>query len=320
MFVLPPKLIDTLLEATIAPSFTKIGPAVRSRIFDWEPIRKVEGRRIVITGANSGLGFAGAKLLAQVGATVTIVARNEERGARAVADLNSSTGTRGKLEICDLSSLDSVTDFANRLLDTGEPIDTLVHNAGALHNPRQESVDGNELTLATHVIGPFRLTEMLRPLLAQGDDPRIITMASGGLYGQGISLSDIQTTEEYTGTKAYARAKRAQLLLSEKWSTLLAPEGIESYVMHPGWADTAGVADALPGFGKLMGPLLRSPEEGADTLAWLATEPTDVLGSGGFWLDRARRPEHRLPATKSADQKADALWEQIAKLAGVNPS
>ena len=316
----PRKLVDIALEATIAPSFTKIGPAVRGRLFDWEPIRHVPGRRVVITGANSGIGFAGARLLAIAGASVTVVARNVERGTKAVEELNQIAGADVTLEIADLSSLESVEDFANRLLDAGEPIDTLVHNAGALHNPCQESVDGNELTLATHVIGPFKLTEMLRPLLRIGDDPRVVTMASGGLYGQGVSMSDLQTTREYSGTKAYARAKRAQLLLSSKWDEILIPEGIESYVMHPGWVDTAGVADALPGFGKLVGPLLRSPEEGADTLAWLSTQPTAELGSSGFWLDRARRPEHRIPNTKSADRKTDALWQEISELAGVMPS
>lgn len=319
MVPLPAKLIDAALEAAIVPSFTKIGPAVRSRLFDWQPIRSVPGRRVIITGANSGLGFAGARLLTMAGASVTVVARSEDRGAKAVEALNQMAGADVTLELCDLSSLESVDAFAKRLLEAGEHIDTLVHNAGALHNPRQESVDGFELTLATHVLGPFKLTEMVRPLLRMGDDPRIITMASGGLYGQGISLSDLQTTRDYSGTKAYARAKRAQLLLSDAWDKILVPEGIESYVMHPGWANTAGVADALPGFGKLVGPLLRSAEEGADTLAWLATQPTVELGSGGFWLDRARRPEHRIPNTKSADQKTDALWKEISRMAGVDP-
>ena len=243
----PAKLIDTVLEGAIFPSFTRVGPAVRSRLFEWQPIAHVPGRKIVITGANSGLGFAGAKLLRTAGAQVTVVARNEERGTRAVDELNATDGTDATLQIADLSSLESVEAFANRLLEAGEPIDTLVHNAGALHNPRQESVDGFELTLATHVIGPFKLTEMLRPLLRAGDDPRIITMSSGGMYGQGVSLSDLQTTKDYAGTKAYARAKRAQLLLSKKWAPILSAEGIETYVMHPGWANTAGVADALPG-------------------------------------------------------------------------
>lgn len=315
---LPVRALDNVLEATIVPSFTKVGPAVRRRLFDWSPIAPSPQRRIVITGANSGLGFAGAMLLARAQANITIVARNESRGQAAVDEIKDATGASVALEIGDLSSLASVDALAERLLEAGDPIDTLVHNAGALHNERQESIDGIELTLATHVVGPFRLTSLLRPLLAAGDDPRIITMASGGLYGQGISMSDLQTTKDYTGTRAYARAKRAQLLLNGLWATELSGDNISVYTMHPGWADTPGVADALPGFGKLLGPLLRSAEEGADTLAWLATEPTSELGNGGFWLDRRRRPEHRLPTTKSADQKADALWNEIARLAGVD--
>ena len=315
---LPVRALDNVLEATIVPSFTKVGPAVRRRLFDWSPIALSPQRRIVITGANSGLGFAGAMLLARAQANITIVARNESRGQAAVDEIKDATGASVALEIGDLSSLASVDALAERLLEAGDPIDTLVHNAGALHNERQQSIDGIELTLATHVVGPFRLTSLLRPLLAAGDDPRIITMASGGLYGQGISMSDLQTTKDYTGTRAYARAKRAQLLLNDLWATELSGDDINVYTMHPGWADTPGVADALPGFGKLLGPLLRSAEEGADTLAWLATEPTSELGNGGFWLDRRRRPEHRLPTTRSADQKADALWKEVARLAGVD--
>lgn len=317
---LPAKVLDAALEATIVPSFTKIGPAVRRRLFDWQPLRETNGRRVVITGANSGLGYAGATLLAEAGCEVTIVARSEDRGRRAVEEISAKTGAQVSLELADLSSLESVEALASRLLATGTPIDVLIHNAGALLDERQESVDGYEVTLATHVIGPFKLTEMLRPLLAAGNDPRIVTMASGGLYSQGISLSDLETKNDYTGTKAYARAKRAQLVLNEKWATELSDEGISVYTMHPGWADTPGVSSALPGFGKLLGPLLRSPEDGADTLAWLATEPSSELGNGGFWLDRAERPEHRLPTTKSADQKADALWGRISTMAGVTPS
>ena len=315
---LPARLADGVLEATIVPSFTKIGPAVRRRLFDWTPLRDATRRRVVITGANSGLGYAGAMLLAEAGADVTIVARNAERGQRAVDEMIAATGAKVTLELGDLSSLASVGELAQRLLDAGDSIDALVHNAGALHNERMESVDGIELTLATHVVGPFKLTSMLRPLLARGDDPRIVTMASGGLYSQGLSISDLQVTRDYSGTKAYARAKRAQLVLNECWSEELDSDSIKVYTMHPGWADTPGVSDALPGFGKFLAPLLRSPEDGADTLAWLSTEPTSRLGNGGFWLDRGRRPEHRLPSTKSADQKASALWREISGLAGVS--
>lgn len=317
-FSSPRDVLDSALEIAIVPSFTKIGFEARRRLFDWKPIRPVPDRRVIITGANSGLGFAGAKLLANASAKVTIVARNAERGERAAEQISSESGAHVSLELADLSSLESVRALSDRLIAAGDPIDTLVHNAGALHNTRQESVDGNELTLATHVIGPFLMTTLLRELLAAGDDPRIITMASGGLYGQGVALSDLQTNQDYNGTKAYARAKRAQLLLNERWSEVLEEDGVSVYTMHPGWAATAGVSDALPGFERLLRPLLRTPEQGADTLAWLATEPTAQLGNGGFWLDRATRPAHRLRTTKSSDDKIEPIWREITRLAGVD--
>ncbi len=310
---------DTALEALVLPSFSRIGPAVRRRLFDWAPIADASGRRIVITGANSGLGRAGAELLVVAGADVVVVARNEARGQAAVDELNALDASgSATLEIGDMSSLESVAALAERLL-AGPPIDVLVHNAGALLEERQESVDGIEITLATHVVGPFALTEALRPSLAKGSDPRIITMASGGLYSQGISLSDLQNEKDYTGTKAYARAKRIQLVTSRRWQEILEPQGISIFTMHPGWAATPGVADALPAFDTVMAPLLRTPEEGADTLAWLATEPTSELGNGGFWLDRGRRPEHRLPKTKDADGKLDEIWSRLEELAKTGP-
>lgn len=314
----PQQIIDSLLELAVVPSFTKIGPALRRRLFDWEPLRQVPGRRIIITGANSGIGFAAVKQLSALGANVTIVARSKERGEKAVAEINSASSSKASLLIGDLSSLESVRLLSAEILDIGEPIDALLHNAGALHNERQESVDGNELTLATHVIGPFLMTHLLRPLIATGDDPRIVSMSSGGMYGQGISLSDIQTTRDYTGTLSYARAKRAQLLLNERWAEELADDQVGVYTMHPGWVATPGVSEALPGFDRLMGPLLRSPSDGAETLSWLATEPTAELGQAGFWLDRATRPRHRIPATRSADDKACELWTRISELAGVS--
>jgi len=313
----PKEIIDSALEFAVIPSFTKIGPAVRRKLFSWEPIRPATNRRIIITGANSGIGFAAATQLAAVGADVTIVARNRERGEAAVEKIDAEIGASVSLLIGDLSSLDSVRSLSAELLADARPIDALLHNAGALHNTRQESVDGYELTLATHVIGPFLMTHLLRPLLAEGDDARIVTMTSGGLYGQGISLTDLQTTRNYSGTLAYARAKRAQLLLNERWTQELDDDQIAVYTMHPGWVATPGVSEALPGFDRLLGPLLRDPDDGAETLSWLATEPTTELGRDGLWLDRDRRPRHRLPATRSADAKANKLWDRIGELAGL---
>jgi NAD(P)-dependent dehydrogenase (short-subunit alcohol dehydrogenase family) len=118
---------------------------------------------------------------------------------------------------------------------------------------------------------------------------------------------------------AYARAKRAQVTLAELWAERLAPAGVAVHAMHPGWADTPGVERSLPTFRKVLGPLLRTAAEGADTLVWLAVDPAAVAGpSGRFWLDRRPRPVHRLAATRRADTPAERarLWAWAVEKSG----
>lgn len=321
------RFIDAALELLVVPSFTRIGYHLRRRIFDWgEP--NVAGTRVVITGANSGLGFAAAKRLSMLGADVTIVARSPERGQAALEQLVTAAngepaGGRVTLRIADLSSIESVTELASRLEAHGQPIDVLIHNAGSLHSERMVSGDGIELTLATHVVGPFLLTHLLTDLLRRGNDARVITMASGGLYTQAIDLTDLQSEQDYTGAVAYARAKRAQLILNALWAQRLAKHGINVHTIHPGWVDTAGIKDALPGFSSLMRPMLRTPAEGADTMVWLASQQMSSATPGRFWHDRRERPEHRIPRTRpktpqDADLTAGALWGEISRLAGLS--
>jgi dehydrogenase/reductase SDR family protein 12 len=141
---------------------------------------------------------------------------------------------------------------------------------------------------------------------------RILFVASGGMYSQPLSVADLEMTRaDYDGTKAYARAKRAQATLAEMWAEFLQPDDIVVHAMHPGWADTPGVRRSLPTFRRITGPLLRSPEQGIDTLVWLAADdgaPLDTTGR--FWLDRRPRPIHRLPSTRRSDTPAERrrLW------------
>jgi NAD(P)-dependent dehydrogenase (short-subunit alcohol dehydrogenase family) len=117
---------------------------------------------------------------------------------------------------------------------------------------------------------------------------------------------------EYNGTKAYARAKRAQVTLAEMWADRLRADGVSVHAMHPGWADTPGVRRSLPGFRRVMGPLLRTPEEGADTLVWLAADDgRPVETTGRFWLDRRPRDIHRLARTRRSDTPDERrrLWD-----------
>jgi len=126
--------------------------------------------------------------------------------------------------------------------------------------------------------------------------------------------------EVYDGTVAYARAKRAQLVLMHEWVRRMEGTGVSFQAMHPGWAATPGIRDSLPGFAKVMGPLLRTPDQGADTAVWLASAPAGVETTGGFWLDRRPRWEHKVPWTRLSEEDFDdagaALWAWCAARTG----
>ena len=151
--------------------------------------------------------------------------------------------------------------------------------------------------------------------------PRVIAVTSGGMYTQRVDLDDLEgASEPFSGPRAYARAKRTQVALVREWARRLGPAGLASGVtvnaMHPGWADTPGLAEALPAFHRIMGPLLRSPAEGADTLVWLAAAPEGRQRSGGLFLDRRPRPFDRFPGTRLSAGGRNRLWEAVVELSG----
>ena len=305
---------DDILDALIVPSFTRIGPALRRRVFDWtEP--DVSDLRIAVTGPTSGLGLATARRLAAGGAEVLLLARNRSKAEAVKAELDAGARHRCSIVELDLADLASATK-AGEALGELDHLDALVHNGGALHDARQLSADGIELTLATHVVAPHLVTVLALPALERADAARIITVTSGGMYSQRLHLDDLQIESGYKGAVAYARAKRAQVDLNQVWADRLSSTPVTVHAMHPGWADTPGVADALPGFGRLLGRLLRTPEEGADTIVWLCGAPADDIGSGQLWLDRRPRPTGYLPGTKTSAADVDRLWTAIVELTG----
>jgi NAD(P)-dependent dehydrogenase (short-subunit alcohol dehydrogenase family) len=210
-----------------------------------------------------------------------------------------------------VSDLASVRSFAAALGRTVERVDVLVHNAGVMPPGRVETSDGHELAFATHVLGPVLLTELLRPVLATADLSRVIIVSSGGMYAQKVPADDPEfELGDYGGTASYARSKRMQVALTPLMQERWAADGVAVHTMHPGWADTPGVVTSMPGFHKVMGPLLRDVDTGADTIVWLAaTDPPP--GGGQFWHDRAPRPEHYLPATRDRGGDAERLWAYV---------
>ena len=309
-------VVDCTLETAVVPSFTRIGGVVRSRLDHWTPVDSYDlgGRVIVITGGTSGLGLTTARTLAADGATIEIVARNEKKAAATCEQIRAEGATGGVgYVVADMGDLDAVRRAAGEISRRHARVDVLIHNAGALDATYQLSPQGIEQTAASQIAGPFLLTELLLERLRAAAPARVLWVTSGGMYTEPLSVDDLEMKPcNYNGTKAYARAKRAQVTIAELWGKTLGADGIRVHAMHPGWADTPGIEKSLPAFRTVMGPLLRSPEEGADTLIWLAADDGRPLKTTGvLWLDRRPRTIHRLPRTRRSDTADERrrLWD-----------
>ncbi len=295
--------------------FTRLGYRESRR--RWNAVSAyLGGRRALVTGATSGLGRAAAARLAAMGARVTVVARNETKARELVRVIRRKTGNSHiDFEIADLSLMADVHALCDRLLEAGGPLDILVNNAGALFNPRQQTAEGFEKSFALLLLSPFILTERLRPILERSGSGRVINVLSGGMYTQKIDVGDLQSRHgRYSGSVAYAKAKRGLMILTEEWAERWAEHGIVVNAMHPGWADTPGVETALPGFYRVTRPLLRTPEEGADTAVWLAASTEADKVSGKFWLDREQHPSHLSQRTEETAEEREQLLATLEEL------
>lgn len=279
----------------------------------------MRGRTVLVTGPTSGLGRAATAALAALGARIVLVGRSPERLVALRDSLVREHGEdRFPIVEADMGSLASVRAAAAGVLATEPRLDVLVDNAGAMYPDRTVGPDGLEATLVTLVVGPFALESALLPLLARTPGSRIVAVTSGGIYTQAVRFDDLQYEREpWSGPRAYARAKRIQVALVREWDRRLGRAGIAVKVdaMHPGWADTPGLAGALPRFSRRMRPILRTPAEGADTIVWLATRPTGGRG-GRLYLDRRPRPFDRLPATRLTAADRRRLWGLVRELSG----
>ncbi len=310
-------LVDGFLELSIVGSFSRPGYQLRRRLFDWaEPASDaLAGKAVLITGPTSGLGRATAEAMAGRGARVILVGRNDERLARVRAELVERHGEdRFPLFVADMSSLQSVHQVVERISEAEPRLDVLVDSAGAIHEQRIETDEGLEATFATMVVGPFALIDGLLPMLEASGDGRVITVVSGGMYFQALPLDDLQFERGgFNGTIAYARAKRAATALIREWARRYRGN-VRFDAMHPGWADTPGLAEQLPGFYRLMRPLLRTPAQAVDTITWLAA--ASVPGPDGrLYLDRRPRPFDRAPMTRLDAAERRWLWDTVARLA-----
>lgn len=305
--------MDSILETSVVGSFTSLGFKLRSRNWDDIPADAFAGRTVVITGATSGIGRTVATEMTKRGARLRIVARNVDKAQTLRANLTAEFGNDDiQLYIADLSLMSEVARVGNEII-AGEPrIDILINNAVVLPPRRIETAEGLELSHATNLVAPFLLTNLLEHRLVESAPARIINVISGGMYTQALALDDLNYVEgDYSGSVAYARAKRGLMILTKMWAEQLAGTGVTVNATHPGWVDTPGIKDSLPTFYRLARPLLRTPEQGADTILWLAGAATGGSETGKLWHDRVQRSEYRLKKTIETSAERDRLWDAL---------
>ena len=273
----------------------------------------------LVTGANSGMGLATSRALAQKGYRVILLCRNEARGAAALEAVREAAPEPEavELELCDLASLESIKDCCARLHKRLSSLDVLVNNAGVIVTKRRETKEGFELQLGVNHLGHFLLTGLLLDLVkaARG---RVVVVASGAHKAGAIHWDDLQLKEGYSTITSYGQAKLANVLFTRELARRLAGSGVTVNCCHPGAVATDMGVDRETGFGRLVTSLLRlfflTPEEGADTAVYLAASP-EVEGISGQYFYR-RKPAP-ISARARDDEAAARLWGLSERLTGL---
>ncbi len=316
-----PKPVDTKISTPVPkvarelPLFTRLGYHKARKNF-LPMSASVRGQHMLITGASAGLGYATALELARRGAKLTLVIRNKSRAEQTVAALTAETGNSAiAYELADLSIMEEVDKLVARLILQDKRIDVLINNAGALFNPRSETAEGLEQSYALLLLSPYRLTVGLKPLLLKSSAARIINVVSGGMYSQRLDVDRLlnEDARGYSGSVAYAREKRALMVLTREWARQWGDQGIVVNAMHPGWADTPGVRSALPMFRMITRPVLRSAEQGADTIVWLAVASEAGKVSGKLFLDRQIKSPYLLTKTRENPVERQKLLQLLGQ-------
>lgn len=313
-------MIDSVLDRSVVLGYTKIGMGVRRYWWPADPAPgSMLGKRVVVTGATSGIGEAMARSFAELGAAVHLLGRNEIKVRRSAEGLRHAVpGADIVEEVCDVSDLDLVRLWCTDLAARVPALDGLVHNAGLMPPERETTRQGHEMQLATHVLGPHLMTAQLLPLLRAAGGASVVFVSSGGMYSSALDAGDLEgTSSPYNGVRTYARTKKMQVVLADAWARRLEGSDVRVESMHPGWAETPGVAKFLPVFRQITRPLLRDATGGADTAVWLvATRPQSKPGH--FWHDRAQRPTTFGWQRREDPVKVARFLEQVSEKTGVS--
>jgi NAD(P)-dependent dehydrogenase (short-subunit alcohol dehydrogenase family) len=277
----------------------------------------MEGRTVVVTGANSGVGKATAVALARAGAFTVITARSASRGGEALADIRSASGSdQVELVVFDLADLSSVASGAQQILERCEHLHVLVNNAGLVLSDRTETVDGFESTFGINHLGPFQLTRLLTDRLVASAPARVVNVASTAHRSarKGLVFDDLQSRHRYSAMRTYSRSKLANILFTNELARRLAGTGVTANSVHPGTVASGFARDddakGVLAFGiKVIKPFILTPEQGARTSVYVASSP-ELDGVTGRYFVKCRP---RTPSPAAQDEAAATLLWSVSE-------
>ena len=284
------------------------------------------GRTVVVTGANTGVGLAAARMFALKGAAVVLACRDPRKGADAAERIRAERPA-GSAEsaVLDLADLDSVGGFATDFASGHDRLDVLVNNAAVMRPPLSRTRQGFELQFGTNHLGPFALTGRLLPLLLRTPSARVTTTASLAQIQGRIDVDDLNWERRpYSAGAAYAQSKLANMLFAQELHRRLSAggSGPVSTACHPGWTSSQ-ITRSSPTVMRIFGPLLgQRPEIGALSTLRAATDPGATGGSywgpGGPLELRGHPRPARIPARAKDPVVAARLWTESSRLTGVD--
>ncbi|HZB91637.1 MAG TPA: SDR family oxidoreductase [Stellaceae bacterium] len=278
----------------------------------------MKGKVCVITGATSGIGLVAAQRLAAQGARLILIGRDKARGERALARIRQLVpGAELGVRYADLSLLAEMKRLAAEIAAAEPRLDVLINNAGAMFTRRSVTADGLERTFALNHMAYFVLSNGLRASLAAAAPARIVNVASAAHRRNVLDFGDLQSARNYDGFRTYGRSKLANILFTRELARRVEGAGVTANCLHPGFVATrfgdnnTGLFRLGLGFAKSFFAL--TPEQGAETMVYLAAAP-EIAAASGEYFDKCR------VATPSAAAQDDAaarrLWEESEKLAG----
>ena len=294
-----------------------------------EQIPSQAGRRVIVTGANSGIGLVAARELARAGASVVLGCRNREKGEAAATEIRQSAPAAAvEVAELDLGSLASVRAFAERYRSTHDALDLLINNAGVMAPPRRTTSDGFELQFGTNHLGHFALTGLLIGLMEGRTDARAVTVSSGAHRMGKIDFDDLQGERHYGRWSAYGQSKLANLLFAFELERRLRTAGssIKSLAAHPGYAATNLQFAAVPAYERMFMSVsnvffAQSAARGALPTLYAATYPGldggTFIGPDGFMEMRGRPTIVQASPAAHDEAVAKRLWDVSEVLTGV---